>query len=181
MAPRARGPGRVKNLTILNLRQSDVIRKEAWSFYRTISGVRLYWGLEEPKGPKSSLEVSLFARRHCQGHGGSDASPGACAVDCRALPVWAGGELGPRNCLLLGPYSRTMPRALRRTIPPVRRSRGVIISQVLPVPNGSTGTRAGRSRGEIGLGRHSHREQSGLRLLALRNLRASNRVRSFRF
>ena len=30
----------------------DVIRKEAWSFYRTISGVRLCWELEEPEGPK---------------------------------------------------------------------------------------------------------------------------------
>jgi len=30
----------------------DVIRKEAWPFYRTISGVRLCWELEEPKGPK---------------------------------------------------------------------------------------------------------------------------------
>jgi len=29
----------------------DVIRKEAWPFYRTISGVRLCWELEEPKGP----------------------------------------------------------------------------------------------------------------------------------
>jgi len=25
--------------------------EEAWPFYRTISGVRLYWVLEEPKGP----------------------------------------------------------------------------------------------------------------------------------
>ena len=32
----------------------DVIRKEAWPFYRTISGVRLCWELEEPKGPKGS-------------------------------------------------------------------------------------------------------------------------------
>ena len=31
----------------------DVIRKEAWSFYRTISGVRLRWDLEEPEGPKN--------------------------------------------------------------------------------------------------------------------------------
>ena len=31
---------------------ADVIRKEAWPFYRTISGVRLCWELEEPKGPK---------------------------------------------------------------------------------------------------------------------------------
>jgi len=30
----------------------DVIRKEAWSFYRIIFGVRLYGELEEPKGPK---------------------------------------------------------------------------------------------------------------------------------
>ena len=29
-----------------------MIRKEAWSFYRTISGVRLCWELEEPEGPK---------------------------------------------------------------------------------------------------------------------------------
>jgi len=27
-----------------------VIRKEAWPFYRTSSGVRLCWELEEPKG-----------------------------------------------------------------------------------------------------------------------------------
>ena len=29
-----------------------VIRKEAWSLYRTSSGVRLCWELEKPKGPK---------------------------------------------------------------------------------------------------------------------------------
>ena len=29
-----------------------MIRKEAWPFYRTISGVRLCVELEEPKGPK---------------------------------------------------------------------------------------------------------------------------------
>ena len=28
-----------------------MIRKEAWPFYRTISGVRLCWELEEPKEP----------------------------------------------------------------------------------------------------------------------------------
>ena len=32
----------------------DVIQKEAWPFYRTISGVRLCWELEEPKGSKGS-------------------------------------------------------------------------------------------------------------------------------
>ena len=30
----------------------DVIRKDAWPFYRTSPGVRLCWELEEPKGPK---------------------------------------------------------------------------------------------------------------------------------
>ena len=33
----------------------DVIRKEAWPFCRTSSGVRLCWEIEEPKGPKESL------------------------------------------------------------------------------------------------------------------------------
>ena len=32
----------------------DVVRKEAWPFYGTSSGVRLCWELEEPKGPKGS-------------------------------------------------------------------------------------------------------------------------------
>ena len=30
----------------------DVIRKQAWPFYRTIFGVRICWELEEAKGPK---------------------------------------------------------------------------------------------------------------------------------
>ena len=37
----------------------DVIRKEAWSFYRTISGVRLCWELEEPQGPKTPAPKRL--------------------------------------------------------------------------------------------------------------------------
>jgi hypothetical protein len=32
-----------------------VIRKEAWPFYRTISGVHLCWELEELKGPKCTI------------------------------------------------------------------------------------------------------------------------------
>ena len=32
----------------------DVIRKEAWSFYRKKSGVRLCWELEEPQGPEGT-------------------------------------------------------------------------------------------------------------------------------
>ena len=33
----------------------DGRRKEAWSFYETVSGVRLCWELEEPKGPKERV------------------------------------------------------------------------------------------------------------------------------
>ena len=33
----------------------NVIRREAWSYYRTISGVRLCWVLEEPQGPKGPI------------------------------------------------------------------------------------------------------------------------------
>jgi hypothetical protein len=41
-----------------------VIRKEAWPFYRTIFGVRLWWGLEEPEGPKGfRVGVSGFQLR----------------------------------------------------------------------------------------------------------------------
>ena len=38
----------------------DVIRKQAWPFYRTISGVRLCWELEEPEGPKDSNLVAVL-------------------------------------------------------------------------------------------------------------------------
>ena len=44
---------------ILCTGEPDVIRKEAWSFYRTSSGVRLCWELEEPKGPKGSRGGTL--------------------------------------------------------------------------------------------------------------------------
>ena len=40
----------------------DVNRKEAWPFYRTSSGVRLCWELEEPKGPKHTHTDSSPAR-----------------------------------------------------------------------------------------------------------------------
>ena len=39
-------------LALEPFRGLDVNRKEAWRFYRTCSGVRLCWELEEPKGPK---------------------------------------------------------------------------------------------------------------------------------
>ena len=49
---------------------ADVIRKEAWPFYRTISGVRLCWELGKPKGPKGlhrALErmvARYYKKRH---------------------------------------------------------------------------------------------------------------------
>ena len=43
----------------------DVIRQEAWSFYRTIYGVRLYWVLEESKGPKGSFYRTISGVRLC--------------------------------------------------------------------------------------------------------------------
>ena len=44
-----------------------MIRKEAWPFYRTSSGVRLCWELEEPKGPKGfgAQPKSLQLRERC--------------------------------------------------------------------------------------------------------------------
>ena len=36
-----------------------MIRKEAWPFYRTISGVRLCWELEVPKGPKGFQKAEI--------------------------------------------------------------------------------------------------------------------------
>jgi hypothetical protein len=44
-----------------------VIRKEAWSFHTTISGVHLCWELEEPKGPRMG-SLSGTARRPPQRH-----------------------------------------------------------------------------------------------------------------
>ena len=50
-----------------------MIRKEAWPFYRTVSGVRLCWELEEPDGPKvfplffADLNRLIQHPRVCQG------------------------------------------------------------------------------------------------------------------
>ena len=39
-----------------------MIRNEAWPFYRTSSGVRICWVLEEPKGPKGGSPGGFFGR-----------------------------------------------------------------------------------------------------------------------
>ena len=65
-----RGPGSVSiqslricsatgSAAILCTGELDVIRKEAWPFYRTISGFRLCCELEEPEGPKGYTAAIL--------------------------------------------------------------------------------------------------------------------------
>ena len=57
---------------ILCAGRPDVIRKEAWPFYRKMSGVRLCWELEEPKGPKGR------SRARGRGSGRAAADVGGC-------------------------------------------------------------------------------------------------------
>ena len=45
---------------------ADVIRKEAWPFYRTISGVSLCWELEGPAGPKGRDRGQVEPGSHLQ-------------------------------------------------------------------------------------------------------------------
>jgi len=62
--------GRVVGLCWAKLKpkgpKADVIQKEAWPFYRTISGVRLYWVLEEPEGTKAPIAPNSSVDRKCQ-------------------------------------------------------------------------------------------------------------------
>jgi len=55
------GKGDASSVAILCTGGLDVIRKEAWPLYRTISGVSLCWELEEPKGPKGSPTENALA------------------------------------------------------------------------------------------------------------------------
>ena len=50
-----------------------MIRKEAWPFHRTRSGVRLCWELEEPKGPKIDVAVTITRRAAVARHSGRPA------------------------------------------------------------------------------------------------------------
>jgi len=50
--PRSYARLRIPVAAILCTGGADVIRREAWPFYRTISGVRLCWELKEPQGTK---------------------------------------------------------------------------------------------------------------------------------
>ena len=60
----------------------DVIRKEAWPFHRTSSGVRLSWELEEPKGTKIDVAVTITRRAAVARHSGR---PARILVGLKAL------------------------------------------------------------------------------------------------
>ena len=53
-------------------------RKEAWPFYRTISGVRLCWELEEPKGSRALDDQEVGG-----GEGDADEEGGGALRDAR--------------------------------------------------------------------------------------------------
>jgi len=65
--------GSSKNLKDLRGGGLDV---EAWPFYRTISGVRLCWELDEPKGPKiEENEINEMAALRSELKQGFSADP----------------------------------------------------------------------------------------------------------
>ena len=71
--------------------QRPCFRKQAWPFYRTISGVRLCWELEEPTGPEGSMLESCFSTE-------PNARPRQCTIRSRrclyrTIEVWGiGGD-----------------------------------------------------------------------------------------
>jgi len=74
-----------------------VIRKEAWPFYRTISGVRLCWELEEPKGPKGHWPGREGATLPpLDWKGGADAAP-ATGSSGFGLHIGGGVRIHPEN------------------------------------------------------------------------------------
>ena len=95
----------------------DVIRKEAWPFYRTSSGVRLFWQLAEPKRPKGRADEGqshLEEERPASGLHGYLAHMvilGGGRFLMSEGPLYMGTSL-MRNTPLRGPYSRTIPRVV---------------------------------------------------------------------
>ena len=87
-----------------------MIRKEVWSLYRTSSGVRLCWELEEPKGPEGRARdagllpgrrmalIRLFrGRPHLERlwqvtSRGGPGEPGSLGGEWLASPDLSGGE-----------------------------------------------------------------------------------------
>ena len=119
-----------------------MIRKEAWPFYRTISGVRLCWELEEPKGPKGPKHQSTSKvadpraregkRWYAFGHLARTGPPGGGPW---ILPHWWEG-LGTRYPK--GATDRaTSPRPQRASVVTlVKINRGPPWSLTVPGPQG---------------------------------------------
>ena len=86
---------------------ADVIRNEAWPFYRTISGVRLCWELEEPKGPKVTKQLQERTDGSKNAHG--IAFEGPRIAHYRARFVKMSGYRGTSlktKCLTVGTVGR---------------------------------------------------------------------------
>ena len=81
----------VRALAIFCTGGPDVIPKEAWPFYRKMSGFRLCWELEEPKGLTGRV--------------------------LRGRPYWDlyGGISLIRNSAHLGKYGKIMPTGVPRS------------------------------------------------------------------
>ena len=62
---------------------ADVIQKEAWPFYRTISGVRLCWELEEPKGSKGLWNSFMINTWQCSTRDSNSSSIAASSTCMR--------------------------------------------------------------------------------------------------
>ena len=74
-----------------------MIRTKAWSFYRTSSGVRLCWELEDPKGPQGPLALkSLLLRMPRRGKEGLGTQPRVriAGVTLHTIPVVHGERSG---------------------------------------------------------------------------------------
>ena len=84
----------------------DVIRKEAWPFYRTISGVRLCWDLEEPEEPEGFSDLQGMQYWITTGSGALERVP----YDCSLLPYRSFSKV--RTPTAPGPYDRSMPRRM---------------------------------------------------------------------
>ena len=72
-----------------------MIRKEAWSFYRTSSGVRLSWELEEPKDLKG-VQTGGFCHQPSEGGKPSFSVASICTAR-RRIPTSASTKQGPEK------------------------------------------------------------------------------------
>jgi hypothetical protein len=124
----------------------DVIRKEAWPFYRTSSGVRLCWKLEEPKGPKGgqkpldTVEAPCSECRHAARQRKAEGSASVQGKECVQQPLDTPESLASRSTCIhvqgsLAHKKTHPPRTLhvyRTHVQGIPRSEGVT-----PPPRGT--------------------------------------------